>query len=283
MNRRSFLRAGLLGAGGAAALPSFAVSASAQAAGTSPYGSIEGIAPDANGVILPPGFTSRIVGIGGEPVGETGHNWHIFPDGAATFEDGDGGWYHVCNSEVFTPGLGGVSAVHYDADGELVDAYPILEGSVANCAGGPTPWGTWLSCEEDFGEQGLVWECDPTGQEPAVAHPAMGRWAHEAVAVDPVAEQLYLTQDHPTGLLYRYTPDQLPRPVRGPARSRAGRRRQLGHVGRGAGPVAVHRRPPTSRSPVPRCFPGGEGIWYHDGTIFFCTKVDDVVPGHRRA
>jgi secreted PhoX family phosphatase len=276
MNRRNFLRAGLIGAGGAAALPSFAVAAAAQPAGTSPYGSIEGIAPDANGVVLPDGFTSRIVAVGGEPVGETSHPWHIFPDAAATFEDGEGGWIHVCNSEVFIAGLGGVSAVRYDADAEIVDAYPILEGTIANCAGGPTPWGTWLSCEEDPGEQGLVWECDPTGAEPAVAHPAMGRWAHEAVAVDPVAEQLYLTQDHPTGLLYRYTPANYPDLSEGlleAALVADDNSVTWAEVPDPSGASA----PTREQVPGARFFPGGEGIWYHDDTVFFCTKIDNVV------
>ena len=174
MDRRRFLRAGIISAGGAAALPAIATVAGAQPAGTSPYGSLDGIDPDENGVVLPAGFTSRVVAVAGEPVGDTGHEWHLFPDGAATFDDGDGGWYHTVNSEVFIEGQGGVSAVHYDADGEIIDAYPVLAGTIANCAGGPTPWGTWLSCEEDFAsDRGQVYECDPTGATEAIPRPAM--------------------------------------------------------------------------------------------------------------
>jgi len=276
MDRRHFLRAGLVSAGGAVALPTVATVASAQPAGTSPYGSIEGLEPDANGVILPEGFTSRIVGRAGEPVEGTDYEWHVFPDGAATFDDGEGGWYHTVNSEVFLPGGGGVGAIHYDADGEIIDAYPILEGSLANCAGGPTPWGTWLSCEEDFGEQGLVWECDPTGQTEAVSYPAMGRFAHEAVAVDPEAEQLYMTQDHPTGLLYRYTPDAYPDLTTGLLE--AATVADDGSVTWAEVPDPSGADTPT-REQVPGAtfFAGGEGIWYHDGEIFFTTKFDNVV------
>ncbi len=276
MDRRHFLRAGLASAGGAAALPAFATAAVAQTAGTSPYGSIDGLEPDENGVILPEGFTSRIVAVSGDPVGDTGYEWHVFPDGAATFDDGDGGWFHVCNSEVFSAGLGGVSSVHYDADGEIVDAYRILEGSLANCAGGPTPWGTWLSCEEDFSEHGLVWECDPTGSDEAVSHPAMGRWAHEAVAVDPEAEQLYLTQDHPEGLLYRYTPTAYPDLSDGLLE--AALVADDGSVTWAEVPDPSGESAPT-RTQVDgaRVFPGGEGIWYHDGVVFFCTKIDNAV------
>ena len=97
-------------------------------------------------------------------------------------------------------------------DAEIIDAFPILEGSHSNCAGGPTPWGTWLSCEEGFFPPlwGKVWECDPTGQNAAISRDALGYFAHEAVAVDPVDEKLYLTQDKNNGLLYRFTPDSYP-------------------------------------------------------------------------
>ena len=276
MDRRRFLRAGLATVGGAVALPSFARGALAQATGDGPYGSLAGVAPDANGVILPPGFASRIVGRAGEPVADTGYDWPLFPDGAATFDDGDGGWYHVCNSEVFLAGHGGVSAVHYDADGQAVDAYRILEGSLANCAGGPTPWGTWLSCEEDFSEQGLVWECDPTGGEEAVARPAMGRWAHEAVAVDPHGQRLYLTQDHPEGLLYRFTPTAYPDLSAGlleAAIVAADGSVTWAEVPDPSGTTA----PTRTQVPEARPFNGGEGIWHHDGVVFFCTKGDNVV------
>ena len=69
------------------------------------------------------------------------------------------------------------------ADGTVVDAYPICTGTTLNCAGGATPWGTWLTARSI--PRGQVWECDPTGHRAAVARPALGTFTHEAVAVDP--------------------------------------------------------------------------------------------------
>lgn len=275
-DRRRFLRAGLAAGGGAACLPLFARQVLAQEPGRSPYGPIEGRVPDANGLVLPEGFTSRIVAVSGDPVDGTPFRWPAFPDGAATFPDDDGGWYYVCNSEVRIPGRGGASAIHFSADGEVMDAYSVLEGSIANCAGGPTPWGTWLSCEEDAASPGLVWECDPTGAAAAVAHPRLGRYAHEAVAVDPTNRQLYLTEDEPDGLLYRFTPTAYPDLSAG--RLDAATVADDGAVRWTEVPDPEASSGPT-RSQVPDAtkFPGGEGIWHHDGVVYFTTKGDDVV------
>lgn len=246
--------------------------------GASPYGPLRA-EPDENGLLLPEGFTSRIVAVAGEPVAETGYAWPAFPDGAATFPTVDGGWIHTVNSEVFTfiaPDAGGVSAVRYDKDGVIVDAYRILEGSNSNCAGGPTPWGTWLSGEESADEQGRVWECDPTGDKEAVAHEAMGRWAHEAVAVDPGSKTLYLTQDHPTGLLYRYTPTDYPDLSAGLLEAAVVA--DDGSVTWSEVPDPSGKTAPT-REQVPEATPfaGGEGIWFHDGVVSFTTKYDHSV------
>ncbi len=287
MDRRQFLRRGIGAVGAGAVLPTVAMAASAGAAatptatpGVSPYGPLR-TEPDENGVLLPEGFTSRVIAVAGEPVAGTDHAWHLFPDGAATFDDGEGGWYYTCNSEVFDgmkPDSGGVSAIHFDADGNVLAAYPILEGSNSNCAGGPTPWGTWLSGEENFAEQGRIWECDPTGTKAAVAHEAMGRFAHEAAAVDPVDERVYLTQDHPEGLVYRFTPTAYPDLSAGTLEACI----VAPDGGVSWGPVADPSgatAPTRTQVPGATVFPGNEGIWYHDGWVYFTAKIDHTVHG----
>ena len=264
--------------------------------GESPYGPLQ--PPDANGLELPAGFTSRIVAASLLPVEGTSHIWHVFPDGGACVPTDDGGWIYVSNSENPPPadvpvltgllplvGLGGVGAIRFAADGTVVDAYPILTGSVSNCAGGLTPWGTWLSCEEweeTLGPYaaGKVWECDPFGGPP-VDRPALGRFKHEMAAVDPDRHHVYLSEDLPDGLLYRYTP---PAGVWGSGQALEGGRMEAMAVGAGGAvtwlPVANVGAPTAPlRASVPGAatFAGGEGLIYDAGRVYLTTKGDDRV------
>jgi hypothetical protein len=237
--------------------------------------------PDANGLRLPAGFTSRIVAqTGARPAAGSSYVWHEAPDGGATFEDANGGWIYVSNSETVN---GGAGALRFNVNGRVVGAYSILSGTILNCAGGPTPWATWLSCEEF--PRGRVWECDPQGREEAVVRPALGTFKHEAVAVDPVTDQLFLTEDEPDGRFYRYVPSGDPEGGRLDLDN--GRLEVARVIGDGPeGPVDWFEVPdPTfeggtpTRLQVPESTPfdGGEGIWYANGVVYFTTKGDDRV------
>ena len=273
MQRRQFLTAAGVSTGAVFTADLWSV-ARAQSAepGDSPYGPLG--EPDANGIRLPEGFTSTIVARSSEPVTGTDYEWPPFPDGAATFADQDGGLYLAVNSEVFNEGAGSVSAIHFDADGIPIDAYPLVTDTQANCAGGPTPWSTWLSGEEF--DRGQIWECDPTTPNSGEARPALGVFVHEAVTVDPDNEQLYLSEDVPEGGFYRFTPDSYPSLDAGLLEIAT--RAEDGAVTWTEVPdPSAASTPCREQVPEATAFNGGEGCWYDTGTVYLTTKGDDRV------
>lgn len=285
LSRRELVGTGVSAAGMLALGPEFWEALARPARrGRSPYGPLG--PPDGNGLRLPAGFESRVVATGLQPIAGTGYTWHIFSDGAATYRTGDGGWILVSNSEVPTPvdlpfdppigdpGEGGASAIRFAADGSIVDAYRILEGTSSNCAGGLTPWGTWLSCEET--DTGRVWECDPTGARDAVAHPAMGVFSHEAVCIDRRTGYAYLSEDDGGGCFYRFKPRRKGDLSEGIL--------QVAVVGE-RGAVTWKRVPDPSaattptREQVPEAtrFQRGEGIWFDKGIVYLATTRDSRI------
>ena len=108
---------------------------------------------------------------------------------------------------------GGTTTIVYDYRlRRRISSYLSLAGTIRNCAGGVTPWGSWLSCEETvhIGERrhGFVFEVpgDSKGLADPVPLTAMGRFNHEAAIVDPATGIAYLTEDREDGLFYRFLP-----------------------------------------------------------------------------
>lgn len=198
---------------------------------------------------LPPGFSYRIISKRGMPMSDglltpgqfdgmaafAGENGRIIlvRNHEVTEGDDDNGAFGTDNERLSpeikaamydagtedTRALGGTTTLVYDpATGTLDAQYLSLAGTVRNCAGGPTPWGSWLSCEESLAgpeddlleRHGYVFEvparADP-GLTKAAPLGAMGRFNHEAAAVDPRTGIVYLTEDRGNSLLYRFLPD----------------------------------------------------------------------------
>ncbi|ANZ38823.1 translocation protein TolB [Lentzea guizhouensis] len=271
MERRNFLRVAVVGTaaaafGGANWREAFAAGAQP---GPSPYGPLQPV--NSSGLVLPQGFSSRVIARSGQKV--AGYTWHAAPDGGACFADGTG-WIYVSNSEV--PLVGGVGAIKFDAQGTITSAYRTLNFTSVNCAGGATPWNTWLSCEEI--DRGYVYETDPWGVKAAVRRPAMGRFKHEACAADPVRKVVYLTEDVPDGCLYRFRPTTWGDLSAGTLEVMTGGTETSGPVG--WAPVPDPDGSPTAtRNQVSgaKRFNGGEGCYYADGTCWFTTKGDGRV------
>ena len=233
---------------------------------------------DENGLRLPEGFSSRIVARSGEPVGNTDYRWHAAPDGGATYPTEDGGWIYVSNSEILI--LGGVSAIRFDAQGGIRDAYNVLTRSNKNCAGGATPWHTWLSCEET--SVGQVYECSPWGEQEAILRPALGKFKHEAVAVDSDEWHLYLTEDESDGGFYRFTADRFNAdgyPHLASGLLEIASVSDDGQVTWLPIPDPEYTGELATRYQVPELtsFNGGEGIWYFNSVVYFSTKGDNRV------
>ena len=190
---------------------------------------------------------------------------------------------------------------------EVEKSWLSLGGTIRNCAGGPTPWGSWITCEEivvpatNSYEQGHGYNFEvPVTHEPllhkAVALKDMGQFNHEAVCVDPKTGIVYQTEDREDGLIYRFLPHQPGELAKG------GRLQVLALVEKGLNSTRNWRidgnRFPVSKKMNVRwielhrvsdlddddlrvrgfakgaaIFARGEGMWFGNGEVYFaCTS-----------
>ncbi|MGH9000477.1 MAG: alkaline phosphatase PhoX [Acidimicrobiia bacterium] len=184
--------------------------------------------PAGRELALPPGFRYLRFGATGVPL-TNGNPTPAAHDGMAAFPGPGGTIRLVRNHEenrgrpfggrAYDPAAaGGTTNLVFDPRAGLVAAYPSLTGTLRNCGGGPTPWGTWLSAEETTAglahgfrrPHGYCFEVPSWATSPVQASPlkAMGRFKHEAVCVDPATGIVYETEDQEEAGVYRFLPNK---------------------------------------------------------------------------
>ena len=278
---------------------------------------------------LPAGFNYTAISITGQPMDDGGTVPGVH-DGMAAFEGANNTTILVRNHEVSANGAnpvvpsngnkydqlgGGTTTLVIGANRRVRFQYASLAGTIRNCAGGPTPWNSWITCEENtsrIGEGGNTKMHGYNFEVPAsasiqVAEPvplvAMGRFNHEAVAVETETGWVYQTEDRSDSCFYRFRPnvagnlqsggvlealkitDSRARNVEittGSANTVTGYR-DLKNIPLAASWVVIDNVNPTTdtvrveaRSKGAARFSRGEGAWYGNGqTYFVCSDGGD--------
>jgi secreted PhoX family phosphatase len=248
LNRRRFMQTIAV-----AAITPAATAATKKSTARAGFGKLR---PDPEGILdLPQHFSHRVISRYGEEM-DDGLLVPARHDGMAAFKGDDGSVVVVCNHENparaqrmgafgkdverldkidrskiydyglgITPGTGGTTTIVYDPkERQRKRIHLSLAGTEINCAGGPTPWGSWVSCEEIFRDPGTNFEWNGVvnreqkhgyvfevralhdGLSDPVPLKDMGRFEHEAAAVNPATGIVYMTEDRHQSLLYRFIP-----------------------------------------------------------------------------
>lgn len=243
---------------------------------------------DPQGVLdLPDGFSYSVLQRAGDRMSD-GRRMRPRPDGMAAFSAPNDQIILMRNHELGAP-EGGVSRLVLDGERlEVLGSNDVLVGTAVNCAGGPSPWG-WLSCEE-VPDRGGVWICPVESDQLLTGRDrrridAYGSFRHEAVALDPRTHVAYLTEDEFDGALYRFVPTQPQHPFQGRLEAMTAKQpgfatqtMQLGdtvEVGWVEVPATGTRAAALAvgAAKVQR----GEGIWWHEGEVFFTATVHGQV------
>jgi uncharacterized protein len=209
---------------------------------------------------LPKHFQIKTLATSGTKV--KGINWHYSPDGGNVFESGDNTIY-VSNSEVLHSG--GCNAIVIDNNGEVIDAYNVLNNTSLNCAGGK--YGDiWWSCEEIEG--GYIWQTYPKDKsKKSIRLDNIGTGVYEAVTYHKDTKTLYITEDKPDGNLFKYTPFDPNVPTK----------QGVKYYAKKNGNTITWEQMDNVNKIIIGQFNGPEGIDQYEDKIYFATKGDNHV------